>query len=161
MINSKKEFLGTHLDKTGDEIRVYFSDHTPSSPAMSLLFKTYADLLDKNLARQKFYWDRFNNSVVVWAENKKNEVVSGIVFDFEKLWKAGYLLTTFTHPDYRNKGINKICFKYYISKSKEYGMVRTLGLATIGNDFVIKNKGDDEVSWGGGHPTFILFTQIL
>lgn len=157
----KNEFLGSHLDKTGEEIFVYFSDKVTQSPAMSLLFTTYADLLDKNLARQKFYWDRINNAVIVWAENKNKRVLSGIIFDFEKLWKAGYLLTTFTDPDYRDRGINKICFNYYISKTKQYGMVRTLGLASIGNDFVIKNKENKEVSWGGGDPTFIIFTAKL
>ena len=80
----KNEFLGSHLDKTGEEIFVYFSDKVTQSPAMSLLFTTYADLLDKNLARQKFYWDRINNAVIVWAENKNKRVLSGIIFDFEK-----------------------------------------------------------------------------
>ncbi len=158
----KKEFLDSLYDKTGEEMFIYFSDKTTHSPAMSLLFKSYADLLDRNLARKKFYWERLDNSVVVWAETKDKRVVSGIVFDFEQYWRAGYLLTTFTDPEYRDRGINKLCFKHYLNKTKEYGMVRTLGLAAIDNSYVIKEKNEKEkVSWGGGEPTYIVFTQIL
>jgi GNAT superfamily N-acetyltransferase len=154
------EFLGKHLDKSGNEVCVWFSNSTPSSPVLSLLFKTYSQLLESNLVTQKFYWNRLADSCVVWAEDTDKNVLSGIVFEFEQQWKAGLILTTFTDPDCRNRGINKICFRHYLEKSKEHGMVRTLGLASLHNDSVVKkNSAGNDVSWGGGKPWFLIFTD--
>jgi hypothetical protein len=158
----KAEFLGKHLDKTGNEVYVWFSNNTTQSPVLSLLFRTYSNLLDTNLSLQKFYWNRLPGSCVVWAEDKNKNILSGIVFDFDKAWRAGYLLTTFTDPLHMDKGINKICFHYYLEKSKENGMVRTLGLAFKDNYHVVKkDPNNKDVSWGGGKPQYIVFTDKI
>jgi hypothetical protein len=155
-------FLATQLDKLGNEVSVYYSEQVEQSPILSLLFNTYATLLDNNLVTAKFYWNRLPNAKVVWAEDNTKKILSAIVFEFQPEWRAACILTTLTDPTVGNRGINKICFRYYVQKAKENNIVRTLGLASVNNDDVVKkNAQGDNVSWGGGKPLWIIFTDKL
>jgi hypothetical protein len=155
-------FLATHLDKLGNEVSVYYSEQVEQRPIFSLLFKTYATLLDNNRATSKFYWNRLPDAKVVWAEDSTKKILSAILFEFQPETRSAYILTTLTDPTAGNRGINKICFRYYVQKAKENNMVRTAGLASVNNDDVVKkNAQGNNVSWGGGKPLWIIFTDRL
>lgn len=155
-------FLATQSDKLGNEVSVYYSEQVEQSPILSLLFNTCSTLLDNNLAPVKFYWNRLPNAKVVWAEDSTKKILSAIIFEFQPDRQAAFILTTLTDPTVGNRGINKICFRYYVQKAKENNMVRTLGLASVNNDAVVKkNTQGDNVSWGGGKPLWIIFTDKL
>lgn len=156
-----KTFLGKHFDKTGAEVSVYFADRVTQSPALGLLFKTNAYLLDANLGPSMYYWDELDSCQVVWAEDDNENVLSGIVFNFFKPWSASALLTAFSDPAARYRGISKICFSYYLEKSIESGAVRTMSITSINNTDVIKSKDGEPVSYSGPRPTFIIFTEKI
>jgi hypothetical protein len=156
-----KTFLGKHLDKTGAEVLVYFSDRVTQSPALGLLFKTNSYLLDSNLSPSVYYWDKLDSCQVVWAEDDKENVLSGIVFNFFAPWSASALLTAFSDPATRYRGISKICFSYYLEKSIESGATRTLSMTSVNNTDVIKSKDGEPVSYSGPRPTFIVFIDKI
>lgn len=156
-----KTFLGKHTDKTGQEVSVYFSNQVTQSPALGLLFSTHSYLLDANLSPSLFYWDKLDSCWVIWAEDDNQRVLSGIVFNFFEDWCASNLLTAFSDPAARYRGISKICFAYYLDKSKELGAVRTLSTTAINNTDVIKSRDGQPVSYSGSKPTFIIFTEKI
>jgi hypothetical protein len=157
-----KTFLGKHFDEAGAEIMVYYSDKVTQSPALGLMFRTNAHLLSSNLIPAHIYWDDIENYKVVWAEDTQQNVLGGIAFRFFNETGESFLVTAFTDPSVRLRGISsKICFPYYIKKSKELGAVRTGAMTSINNSDIIKIKGGDLVSYQGRKPTYIVFVEKI
>jgi hypothetical protein len=153
--------LGTHADKAGNNIHVFFSNNIPSTPACSLLFRTYRELLENNLGTQRFYWEEFSKCYIIWGEDDDKNVLSGLVFGLIDGWKASCVYTAFSEPTARNRGISKICFPYYLEKSKEIGAIRTMSCVSVNNQDVIKNSNGKLVSYSGPPPTMIIFTTKI
>jgi len=154
--------LGQYLDKLGNKVNVFISEKNHQPKVLSMIFKSYEKLVLEKKVPSNFFWKRISNSFIVWAEDLKGSVVSGIIFEINSDWQAGLILLTFTDPNFENRGLNKICFKHYVEKSKKEGAIRTLGLAFIGNTDVIKTDlKREQISWGGGRPSYVIYTKKL
>lgn len=152
------EFLGNHLDKMGHEVTAMYMNSVGKSPVLSLLFDSYARLLDNKGATSKFYWEKLFDSHVVWTQTKNKKILSAIVYELHKETNTGILLTAFTDPDYNGRGLNRICLKHYLDKLKKDGVARTLGIVSLQNFDALNTEDPKKISFTGVAPTDVVLT---
>jgi GNAT superfamily N-acetyltransferase len=103
----------------GEPLDVYFNESLLNCPALPLILDTYSELLKKD-------WSTFslsfrNSSMVVWVENQQNTILGGICFDYVEERKEGWINLSFTDPNFRGRGINQLCHRYFENLCKKRG----------------------------------------
>jgi hypothetical protein len=148
--------LESTKDKNLKDINIYFANKIVQSPALGLLFNTYAELLRNNLGTQGFYWEQLSSCHAVYAQDAHHKVLSGLSFVITED-KVSMLVTAFSLPEERGTGISKLCFPYYLQKSKELGAKRTMSLVSVQNKDVIKIKDNQPTSYSGPKASIMVY----
>lgn len=148
MIVSQDIFLSTKIDKTNQPIKIYYCDDVTQSLSFGLMFEVYSTMLEQNLVFQAFEWKDLKKYHVVFATDIGGKILSGLTFRITNA-RLSILTFAFSVPESRNRGISKICFKYYLEKSIELKATRTLSVVSKHNQNVVKEQDDKKVSYSG------------
>lgn len=128
--------IGTRNDSRGSLLDLYQSNTLSLCPALSLFLKVYAEILDQGFANPNVAWR--NKSSMVWAEIS-GKVVGGICYEYEPETRMGWIVLSFTHPDYRGRGINGILHEFFEAEIKKLGGVRIASLIHVDNTSRIRS----------------------
>jgi GNAT superfamily N-acetyltransferase len=121
----------------GDTLELWSSVHLSHTPCFALFIRTIAELAEKKLIAPTINFK--NNNRVVWVQNSSGKVLGGIAYEFRPETLTGWLVLSFTDPEYRGQGINKICHSYYESDCKALGAVELASIVNIKNEARIKS----------------------
>lgn len=122
--------IGTQTDSKGRSLDVYQADTLSLCPALSLFLKVYAETLDQGFANPNVAWR--NKSSIVWAQ-LGNRVVGGICYEYEPETRMGWIVLSFTDPEYRGCGINGIVQAFFEAQVKKLGGARIASLIHVDN----------------------------
>lgn len=151
------KLLGQTVGKNLKVVNVFYCDTFLLSPCVSEVLRTYANLLEKDLAPNFFYWKKLDKLKVVWCEDQNNLIISILVFEIESETKTSKILTTATNPNFLNFGYSKICYNYYLKEISKLGIKRSIGYVAINNDKVILNAQNARSYIGGLDHYSIIF----
>jgi hypothetical protein len=96
------------LDKLEETIDFYKSESLFGSPALSLVLRCQAELIDTNMS---FDIAVENTDRIIWAQIG-SKVVGGIAYKFKE-FACGQIVLSFTDPEFRGMGINLLCRKHF------------------------------------------------
>jgi len=115
-------------DKTGQQIKIFSSENLFVAPVLSLMLRTYAELLDNNKIPVQCDWKSLDKYRFIWAEDLDKNILGGVMYylDFKKDW--GHVYISFTNPNFRNRGINNICWNQFRDVAKAAGLTYTVGV---------------------------------
>lgn len=113
--------IADDVDAKGNNIVVWHGDQLANSKAMSMFLKTYAELLDKGFATEYMPWGESNKFNVVYCTNEADEILGGIAYEYRALIREGWIVLSFTNPNYRGGRINSIMHRYFESSVKDRG----------------------------------------
>jgi hypothetical protein len=91
----------------------------------------YAELIDKDWAPASFPFKPTNR--VVWIQDPAGVVLAGIAYEYMAEQRNGYLVLSFTNPEYRGRGLNEICHNCYEADCKKLGAVILSSLVAVDN----------------------------
>lgn len=123
-------FLKKVEDKTGDILDVYFQKDLIMCPAFSSFLKVYAEIVDKGFSNPAVTWD--NNKRVIWAQ-KDGKIAGGICYEFQQVARIGWIVLSFTDPEFRGRGINEIIHNLMEVDIKKLGGDRICSLVHVDN----------------------------
>lgn len=138
---------------TGEIFKIYWQDTLVNCPALSSFLRVYAELIDKEFTNPFITWN--NKNRIVWAENS-NQVVGGICYEFLQDSKIGWIILSFTDPDFRGQGINGLCHSIMEEDIKSLGGLRISSLVHIDN--VSRQRSAEKV---GLKPQFLRMNKDL
>lgn len=121
---------------------VWESENISHTPAVPLFLRTWAEIMEQGFTEPMFIFKNANR--VVWVENEEKKVIAGICFDYLPARKTGFLVLSFTDPDYRGKGLNKICHDEVVT------IVKKLGGKTITSNIHVDNTSMYQASLKSG-----------
>jgi len=127
---AKHNKVGSKLDSHGRSLDIYQSNLLSLCPALSLFLKVYAETIDQGHANPMVSWR--NKSSIVWAQ-LGTQVVGGICYEYEPEARMGWIVLSFTDPEYRGCGINGILHEFFEAEIKNLGGVRIASLIHIDN----------------------------
>ena len=106
-----------------DELyEVWYDSDFMNSEVTLLFLKTMIELMEKNWSPQSIAWCLdISRCKVFYCKNSTNQIVSGIVCFYIPSRRTGWILLSFTDPNYRKKGFNKILYKYVEKYFKSKG----------------------------------------
>jgi RimJ/RimL family protein N-acetyltransferase len=113
--------IADETDANGNRITIWQSDQLASSKAMVLFLRTYAELIEKDFATEYISWSEGNKFNVVYCTDESGKVLGGIAYEYRALIREGWIVLSFTNPDYRGGRINSIMHKYFERSIKERG----------------------------------------
>jgi RimJ/RimL family protein N-acetyltransferase len=111
--------LSSTVDQLGNPIEIWHSSSIQHTPCVSLFLRIYAELIDKEWTMPVVPFKPTNR--VVWIQNLTGKVLAGIVYEYQSDFQNGYLVLSFTDPDHRGQGFNKICHDCYETDCKKLG----------------------------------------
>jgi GNAT superfamily N-acetyltransferase len=118
------------ITKDNNSIEVW-SGQLSFSPVFSLVLRTYAEIVEKNLAPARL--DLNNTDSVVWAQRTDGTILGGICYKFEKDYNSVYIELSFTAENSRGLGINSICHHYVEQDAKNLGYTAVMSTVHINN----------------------------
>jgi GNAT superfamily N-acetyltransferase len=122
--------IGSQTDSQGRSLDVYHANSLSLCPALSLFLKVYAEILDQGFANPNVAWR--NKSSMVWAQ-LGDKVVGGICYEYEPETRMGWIVLSFTDPEYRGSGINGILHEFFEAEVKKIGGARIASLIHVDN----------------------------
>ena len=125
------------IDSDGNALELWSSLHLSHTPCFALFLRTFAELVEKQLITPAINFK--NNNRVVWFQNNSGRVLGGIAYEFIQETLTGWLVLSFTDPEFRGQGINKLCHDYYEKDCKELGAVQLGSIVNITNQSRIKS----------------------
>lgn len=140
--------------KTGEDIKIYHSDTLIDSKAVSLMFRLYADLIDNKFTLGNYFGFNKDNSII-WAECD-NMVVGGICYKNNLELFQCWIEFSFTHPDWRNKGINYVCHFELEEICKSSNIRHIASQVSVNN--ISRIKSCEKV---GLKPTFYRMNKVI
>jgi len=81
---------------------VYFSDRLHNCPALSILLRTYSEILDKGWATENLPFN--NKNRVVWAQ-REDKIIGGMCYEYFQDNNFAHILLSFVDPEDRGKRI--------------------------------------------------------
>lgn len=125
------------VDTLGNPIEIWYSDSIQYTPVVATFLRVWAELVDKGWSLATFAFKITNR--VVWAQDSTGKVLGGIAYDYWPEQKMGWLVLSFTEPDFRGRGLNKLCHKHYEFDCKRAGAVMLGSLVEVNNESRIKS----------------------
>lgn len=122
--------IKTSPDAKGDMIDIYWQDNLGMCPALSMFLKVYAETIDKGYSNPMVTWS--NKNRVVWAQ-KGDEIVGGICYEYAAEAQMGWIVLSFTDPDYRGRRINEMLHYVFEEDIKKLGGNRVCSLVHVDN----------------------------
>jgi hypothetical protein len=129
--------LSTTVDKLGTPIEIWQSSSIQHTPCVPLILKVYQELLDKAWVPSVIPFRP--SQQVVWLQDTGGKVLAGIVYEYQSDFLNGYLVLSFTDPDYRGRGLNEICHHCYEINCKKQGAVTLSSFVHVDNIARIKS----------------------
>lgn len=106
--------VGEEQDSQGNTMTVWESESLGGTRAMGLFMSTYAELIDKGYATPHMSWMDGNKINVVYLyDEQQQQVAGGIAFDYRPVSREGWILLSFTAPEFRGRRINQIAHRYF------------------------------------------------
>jgi hypothetical protein len=125
------KLLDTVTDKDNNTIEIW-AGQLSFSPVFSLVLRTYAEIVEKQLAPPKLNLD--NTDSVIWAQRHDSTILGGICYKIEEDWNCAYIQLSFTAETSRGLGINAICHPYVEQDVKNLGYSRIMSTVHINNE---------------------------
>ena len=107
----------------GKTIEIWHSEQLAMSEAMLPFLQAYTEVLEKGWATLFFPWNESNKFGVVYAK-ADGKVVSGIAYEYRQVLREGWVLLSFTHPDYRGQHLNEIVHGPFEAIMREKGALK-------------------------------------
>jgi GNAT superfamily N-acetyltransferase len=127
--------IGHALDNQGNSINIWHQENLNMCRALSLFLKVYAETIDEGFSNSVPFHN--DNSRMVWAE-LNGIVVGGICYEYKQSLNMGWIVLSFTDPQYRGRGINKILHEYMENDIKKLGGYRVCSYVSINNEKRLK-----------------------
>ena len=106
----------------GEDFEIWYDSDFMNSETTLLFLKTMVEITEKGWCPSSLSWCLdIDKCKVFYCKNSNNEVVSGIVCFYSARNRTGWVLLSFTDLKYRQKGFNKLLFKYVESYFKSKG----------------------------------------
>lgn len=119
------------LTLNNETVAVFNSHAIAQTPPYKLAFQCFNELLENDMAVPAMPFR--NTSSVVWIENSKNIVLGGIVYEIIADRQEGWILLSFTNPEFRNLGVNTLCHKVLFKILKGKGMISVGSTVSVNN----------------------------
>ena len=114
-----------------ESVTVFNSQSLAQTPPYKLAFRCFNELLEDDMAIPAMPFR--NTSSVLWIENFEKKVMGGIVYEIIADRQEGWILLSFTDPEFRNKGVNTACHKVL------YKILQDKGMLSVGSTVSVKN----------------------
>lgn len=147
------KLLKSAVDKKAELLDIYWMDNLIMCPALSMLLKVYAEMIDRGHSNPFFTWS--NKNRVVWAQ-KGNQIVGGICYEYDAGGRIGWIVLSFTDPEFRGRGINELLHYAMEDDVKRLGGDRICSLVHIDN--ISRQKSAEKV---GLRPQFYRMNKFL
>ena len=131
-----KKLIKTAPDAKGDMLNIYWQNSLVGCPALPSFLRVYAEIIENGFANGSVTWT--NKNRVIWAENN-NKVVGGITYEYYEESKTGWIVLSFTEPEYRGRRINEIIHYSLEEDLKKLGGVKISSLVHINNESRLKS----------------------
>jgi len=141
------------VDKKAEKLDIYWMDNLAMCPALSMFLKVYAETIDKGYSNPNVTWS--NKNRVVWAQ-KDDQIVGGICYEYAPDVRMGWIVLSFTDPDFRGRGINELLHYTMEDDVKRLGGERICSLVHIDN--ISRQKSAEKV---GLKPQFYRMNKLL
>ena len=129
--------IKTAVDSTGEELELWHSESLAFTPALAPFLRVYAEIIEKNLTLPTMAFK--NSNRVTWAENKDGRVVGGICYELIPETATGWLVLSFTDPEFRGRGINELCHEIYEKDCVALGATNLGSVVSVNNESRIKS----------------------
>lgn len=124
--------LANEFDNFNEPIKIFYSDRIAFTPVYKLILQTHLEIIEKNLSAP--YFSGLNDfTKVIYAEKPDGTVLGGLAFTIEEQKFTGEINLSFTHPLYRRRGINTICFRYLEKFIKDKNLVGIVSFVHLNN----------------------------
>ena len=123
------KLVKTTQNKQGETLKVFWQETLNGCPAVPLFLKVYADLIEKKLTNNTITFS--NKNRIVWVEINQT-IAGGICYEFQET-KVGWIILSFTDPNFRGQGINELCHYIMEEDIKRLGGKKILSLVHIDN----------------------------
>jgi len=125
------------LDKLGNQVELWHSDTLAWSPAFTLFLRVYADTVDQGMALNQIPFK--NGNRITWAQDDSGNILGGICYEYFSESKTGWIVLSFTAPEYRGRGINELCHEIFENDCKSLGANNLASLVSVNNESRIKS----------------------
>lgn len=124
------KLVKTTENKNGETLKIYWQETLNYCPALPLFLKVYAELMEKDFTNNVITFN--NKNRVVWVENDQG-VVGGICYEYLQDSKIGWIVLSFTDPNFRGQGINELCHYIMEEDIKRLGGKKISSLVHVDN----------------------------
>jgi len=125
------------VDNQGNVVELWYSESISYTPVLPLFLKTYAELIENNLTLPVFGFK--NTNTVTWAQDSQGNVLGGICYEYVPETKIGWLVLSFTAPEFRGRGINQLCHEIYEKDCKNHGATSLGSMVSTNNESRLKS----------------------
>jgi hypothetical protein len=123
--------LSNSVDQSGNPIEIWHSTDLQHTPCIPLVLRVYAELIDQKWTPSVLIFKP--TSRVIWVQNSDAKVMAGIVYEYQPEFQNGHLILSFTDPDHRGQGLNKICHLGYEADCKKLGAINLSSFVHVDN----------------------------
>jgi GNAT superfamily N-acetyltransferase len=117
--------------KNGKTAHLFHSTGIRECPAVPLMLRVYADLIDSGFnIRSSLSFT--NTSSMIWAECD-GKVIGGICFEVWGESKTHWISLSFTDPEWRAQGINQHCHTKLEELTRDSGFMYVASLVNVNN----------------------------
>ena len=132
-----KKKIANVEDKLGNTVELWWSDQIANTPTVPLFLTVYAEIVAKGLAQPTFTFE--NDNRVTWVQDIDGRVMGGICYKYVPDQQLGWLILSFTDPEFRGRGINELCHKVYEGDCKKLGAKQLGSLVALDNEARLKS----------------------
>lgn len=125
--------IAEDVDTQGNCLTVWKSDQLGGSRAIGLFLRVYSEIIDKNYTMPYISFTDGNKINVVYLMDDKEVVAGGIAFEYRQVTREGWIVLSFTNPDFRKRGINQLAHNHFEE------IVRNMGGQRIGSNVHVNN----------------------
>jgi GNAT superfamily N-acetyltransferase len=115
----------------GKIAKIYHTTGVRECPAVPLMLRVYADLIDSgfNLRSSLSFT---NSSSMIWIEHYE-KVIGGICFETWGDSKTHWISLSFTDPEWRGQGVNRHCHNKLEELTRDNGFLYIASLVNVNN----------------------------
>ena len=113
------------------------NDVLEGSPAMAAFMREYADCIERGWARP--YTAHNDKHRICYAKNPAGRVMGGVVYGLNQLTKVGWIVFSFTVPEFRRQGVYSALHQEVETLMTKAGMTDLASHVHVDNEVQLKS----------------------
>lgn len=143
------------VDNLGNPVEIWWRARLEGAPCIDLIYDTFSELIKKNISNHTITIDNAHRLAYI-KYSGSDQIVAGIAYKWLEQNLVLWTSISFTHKDYRGRGLNKLCREVLDIDGAR------LGATCVGSYVHIDNKaGLESTQKYGMKPTYIKMFKPL